>query len=91
MENSKLTIQQWFIMLHLMTSTKKTFSALEMQRQLGVKRYEPVWYAMHKIRSTIGKRDEKYKLMGEIEIDDAFFTTVDLDRDKEEEMKRGRG
>jgi len=30
-ENSKLTIQQWFMMLHLMTSTKKTFSALEMQ------------------------------------------------------------
>jgi hypothetical protein len=39
----------------------------------------------------MGKRGEKYKLMGEIEIDDAFFTTVDLDRDKEEEMKRGRG
>jgi len=91
MENSKLTIQQWFMMLHLMTSTKKTFSALEMQRQLGVKRYEPVWYAMHKIRSIMGKRDEKYKLMGEIEIDDAFFTTVDLDRDTEEVMKRGRG
>ena len=91
MENSKLTIQQWFMMLHLMTTTKKTFSALEMQRQLGIKRYEPVWYAMHKIRATMGKRDEKYKLMGEIEIDDAFFTTVDLDRDKEEEMKRGRG
>lgn len=92
MENSKLTIQQWFIIMHLMTSTKKTFSALEMQRQLGVKRYEPVWYAMHKIRSTMGKRDEKYKLMGEIEIDDAFFTTVDdavtID---DEQLKRGRG
>lgn len=73
------------MMLHLMTSTKKTFSALEMQHQFGVK----VWYAMHKIRSTMGKRDEKYKLMGAIEIDDAFFTTVDLDRNTEEEMKCG--
>ena len=92
MENSKLTIQQWFMMLHLMTSTKKTFSALEMQRQLGVKRYEPVWYAMHKIRSTMGKRDEKYKLMGEIEIDDAFFTTVDdAPKVADEPLKRGRG
>lgn len=93
MENSKLTIQQWFMILHLMTSTKKTFSALEMQRQLGVKRYEPVWYAMHKIRATMGKRDEKYKLMGDIEIDDAFFTTVDLDAVPVEEapLKRGRG
>lgn len=93
MENSKLTIQQWFMILHLMTSTKKTFSALEMQRQLGIKRYEPVWYAMHKIRATMGKRDEKYKLMGEIEIDDAFFTTVEL-TDKlgeDEPLKRGRG
>ena len=42
MENSKLTIQQWFMIFHLMTSTKKTFSALEIQCQLGVKRYEPV-------------------------------------------------
>ena len=92
MENSKLTIQQWFMMLHLMTSTKKTFSALEMQRQLGTKRYEPVWYAMHKIRSTMGRRDEKYKLMGEIEIDDAFFTTVETEgTPNEEPLKRGRG
>ena len=79
MENSKLTIQQWFMMLHLMTSTKKTFSALEMQRQLGVKRYEPVWYAMHKIRSTMGKRDEKYKLMGEIDIGHNVLFRVLLD------------
>lgn len=64
-----------------------------MQRQLGVKRYEPVWYAMHKIRFTMGKRDEKYKLMGEIEIDDAFFTTVDSAEKPEiaEPLKRGRG
>jgi hypothetical protein len=36
-ENSKLTYQYWFIAMHLMTSTKKTISALEMQKQLGHK------------------------------------------------------
>ena len=37
MENSKLTYQYWFIAMHLMTATKKTISALEMQKQLGHK------------------------------------------------------
>ncbi|WP_262892792.1 IS1595 family transposase [Mucilaginibacter pankratovii] len=64
--------------IHLITSTKKSFSALEMQRQLGLKRYEPVWYMMQKIRLAMGKRDAKYTLQGNIEIDDAYFEIVDL-------------
>src|SRR5687768_7194799 len=42
MENSKLPVLIWFTTIHLMTSIKKSISALEMQRQLGLKRYEPV-------------------------------------------------
>src|SRR5215211_833476 len=44
MEKSHLPVLTWFTCIHLMTSVKKSFSALEMQRQLGLKRYEPVWY-----------------------------------------------
>src|SRR5690606_5330100 len=43
MHSSKLSYQDWFIAMHLLTSTKKSFSAKEVQRQLGRKRYEPVW------------------------------------------------
>ncbi len=78
MEKSKLSVRVWFMTIHLMTSTKKAFSALEMQRQLGLKRYEPVWYMMQKVRVTMGKRDAKYKLKGHIETDDAYFEIVDL-------------
>src|ERR1700755_1715807 len=35
MENSKLPFKHWFVAMHLMTSTKKTLSALELQRQIG--------------------------------------------------------
>lgn len=35
MEKSHIPVRFWFMALHLMTSTKKSFSALEMQRQLG--------------------------------------------------------
>lgn len=99
MEKSHIQVRIWFMCIHLMTSTKKAFSALEMQRQLGMKRYEPVWYMMQKIRLSMGKRDNKYELQGTIELDDAFFEIVDISEkdelgnkiDKDDDLKRGRG
>ena len=92
MEKTKIPLLIWFQIIHLMTSTKKAFSALEMYRQVQTKFYEPVWFIMQKIRITMGKRDAKYKLQGDIEIDDAFYEVVDAANIKEElELKRGRG
>jgi len=56
-----------------MSLTKKGFSALEMQKLVGHKRYEPIWLIMQKIRISIGTRDEKYSLDGIIEMDEGFF------------------
>jgi hypothetical protein len=78
MEKSKMPVKVWFMAIHLMTSTKKAFSALELQRQLGLKRYEPAWYMMQKIRLSMGKRDARHKLSGDVEVDDAYFEIVDL-------------
>lgn len=91
MENSKLTFQYWFVAMHLLTGTKKSFSAKEVQRQLGHKRYEPIWAMLHKIRSVMGLRDNEYGLSGEIELDEGFFETVSPGRDREQPLKRGRG
>lgn len=57
----------------LITLSKESFSALEMQRILGHKRYECIWFMMHKIRPVMSKRDQKYILKGCIEFDDVFF------------------
>lgn len=92
MEKSHIPLLTWFIVIHLMTSTKKAFSALEMQKQVGHKFYEPIWYMMQKIRITMGKRDGRYKLQGNIEIDDAFYEVVDLKKQLDKGLtKRGRG
>jgi len=99
MEKTHIPLRTWFAVIHLMTSTKKAFSALEIQKQVGYKFYEPIWFMMQKIRITMGKRDAKYKLQGDIEIDDAFFEVVDLPekddlgnkKEKDEPLKRGRG
>ena len=73
MEASKMPYQSWMIAIALISATKKSFSALEIQRQIGHKRYEPIWLMMHKIRLCMGRRDDKYKLDGQIEIDEGFF------------------
>ena len=91
MENSKLPFQYWFIAMHLMTCTKKSFSAKEIQRELGHNRYQPIWEMAHKIRSVMGLRDDCYMLGNEVELDDGFFETVSIDRNSDVPLKRGRG
>lgn len=91
MENSKLPYLYWFTAMHLLTSTTKSFSAKEIQKQLNHKRYEPIWSMLHKIRSVMGLRDDEYTLEGNVEIDEGFFETVSVTRDYNEPLKRGRG
>ena len=91
MENSKLPYRYWFVSMHLLTSTKNSFSSSELQRQLGHKRYQPIWEMSNKLRDIMGKRDHEYPLKEEIELDDAFFTTEIPVQYKDELLKRGRG
>jgi DNA-directed RNA polymerase subunit RPC12/RpoP len=91
MHGSNLPFRYWFIAIHLLTSTKKSFSAAELQRQLCHKRYEPIWYLLHKLRAAMGKRDSTYSLSGIMELDEGFFTTEILEEEKEKPVKRGRG
>lgn len=88
MHGTKLPMLYWFIAIHLLTATKKTFSAAELQRQLGHKRYQPIWELMHKLRNAMGKRDSEYKLLGGVELDEGFFSTQ---YNSEEPLKKGRG
>ncbi len=73
MEHSNLGYKVWLWGLYLMSLTKKGFSALEMQRLIGHKRYEPIWLMMQKIRISMGNRDDSYSLEGYIEMDEGFF------------------
>ncbi|KAA6326340.1 hypothetical protein EZS27_024535 [termite gut metagenome] len=91
MHGSNLPFRYWFIAIHLLTSTKKSFSAAELQRQLGHKRYEPIWYLLHKLRGMMGKRDEQYSLLGVLELDEGFFSTQSQEEEKTKTRKRGRG
>ena len=74
---------------------------MEVQRQLGHPYYEPIWQMLHKIRYAMGKRDDKYLLSDEIELDEGFFEIVPSKKDRERiamelqandgKYKRGKG
>lgn len=99
MENSKMSLDKWFLAIHCMSSAKKPMSALEIQRQLGHKYYEPVLDMVNKIRLAMGERDKRYQLKGTIEIDEGFFEVVNLDKkdrlgnviEEKPSVKQGRG
>lgn len=90
MQNSNLPFLVWYRAMFLMSTTKKGFSAKEIQRQLGLKRYEPVWAMVHKLRKAMGNRDEKYTLEGMIEMDEGYFTVASSEIEQAK-GKRGRG
>ena len=90
MQSSNLSFLVWYRAMFLMSATKKGFSAKEMQRQLGLKRYEPVWAMVHKLRKAMGNRDARYTLEGMVEMDEGYFT-VESSQVEQSKGKRGRG
>ncbi len=90
MESSKLSFMTWYKTIFLLSTTKKGFSSKEIQRQLGAKRYEPVWAMVHKLRKAMGQRDDRYTLEGMIEADEGYFT-IEASANNHKTQKKGRG
>lgn len=91
MEHSKLSLRTWLYAMHLMTSIKQVLSAKEVQHQLRIEQYPPVWLMMMKLRSIMGKRDSIYQLSEEVELDEAFFPIRLPEEARGEKVKRGAG
>lgn len=88
LEYSKLPYKYWLYSMAILASSKKPVSALEVQRLLGHKFYEPVWAMLHKLRVSMGHRDASYKLKDFVEADDAQF---EVSKTKEETRNNKRG
>ena len=81
MHHSHATFREWYIAMHLLTSTKNNLSVSEIQRQLGRKYWHAVWVMVSKLRAGMSRDDDSYKLSGEIEIDEAFFKLEPIHQD----------
>lgn len=91
MEHSRLPFSYWIAAMFLLTATKKSFSTEELRCQLGHKRYQPIWEMACKLRDVMGKRDDRYRLTAQVELDEGYFSIELPDEEKDKPLKRGRG
>jgi hypothetical protein len=74
MESSNLSFLVWYKTMFLLRATKEGVSSREIQKQLGLKRYEPIWAKVHKLRKAMGKGDARYTFEGMVEMDEGYST-----------------
>ena len=72
MHGSHITLRQWVIAFHLMTSSKKGVSALQIQRNLGLGSYRSAWHLAHRIRLAMNTSEFKSLLKGTVEVDETY-------------------
>jgi len=71
-EETKKPLRQWFKVLHLMLTSKKGMSALQIHRLLGTGTYESAWYMCMRLRA--GMRDPEFRrLLGIVEVDETYI------------------
>ncbi len=77
-ENTNKPLRQWFKVVHLMTTSKKGISSLQIQRQLGFGSYETALNMTHKIRTAM--MEPETKLGGIVKVDETWVGAKDHNR-----------
>lgn len=70
-ENTNYPLRTWFRVIHMMLTSKKGVSALQVHRTIGTGSYRTAWYMCHRIRAGLANEDFR-KLMGIVEVDETF-------------------
>jgi hypothetical protein len=73
---------------HLLCSSKKGFSALQLKRELGLGSYKTAWFMMHRIRHAMEAEPMQGMFSGTVEVDETYVGGKPRYRG---ESKRGRG
>jgi transposase-like protein len=78
MHKTRLPLTLWFWAAYLVATHGPGISALQLQRQLGISRYETAWTILHKLRRSM-VAPEREPLTGEVEVDEGFLGGRDSD------------
>lgn len=70
MHRSHIPLKKWVIAFHLMSSSKKGISALQLQRVLGIKNYKNAWHLAHRTRLAMTEGLGAFPLRGTVDVDE---------------------
>lgn len=70
--DSHLPLPKWFMAVALFIDAKKSVSAMQMQRHLGVS-YRTAWYLCHRIRKAMEAKGGSGFFTGVVEVDETFI------------------
>lgn len=71
-EDSKITLDKWLLAYHLLCSSKKGMSALQIQRMLRLGSYNTAFFMCHRIRWAMAEPAFKEQLTGTVEVDETY-------------------
>src|SRR6202167_5605237 len=69
-ENTNKPLRDWFKVIHLMLTSKKGMSALQIMRYMGFGSYKTAWGMCHKVR--VALMQDADQLGGIVEVDETF-------------------
>jgi len=78
-ENTKYPMREWFRVIHMMLTSKKGVSALQVHRVIGTGSYRTAWSMCHRVRAGLAN-EEFRKLMGIVEVDETYIGGKDHNR-----------
>ena len=73
MEDTHLPLATWAKAFHLICSSKKGMSALQLQRNLGLGSYRTAWFLAHRIREGMKCEPVAGTLKGQVQVDEAYI------------------
>src|SRR5205823_14297580 len=85
-ENTNKPLRDWFRVVHLMLTSKKGMSALQIMRYMGFGSYKTAWGMCHKVR--VALMQDIDQLGGIVEVDETFVGGLAKNRHWD---KRGGG
>lgn len=71
-ESSHIPISNWLLAIHLLAASKKSMSAHQLHRMLGVT-YRAAWFMFHRLRHAMNQDGTLTKLDGIVEVDETYM------------------
>ena len=76
LHGTRTALHLWFWAAYLMSTATPGISAVQLQRQLGIARYETAWMILQKFRRAM-VNPERQPITGEVEVDECFVGGLD--------------